>query len=143
MEPKVRLHHIAISVEDLERSVSWYKEMMGLSEIRRMTIEHNGTKIAFMGNEQFVIEILEVPGHKPIPKDRSHPDEDNATCGVKHFCIIADGNIEYIEWLKSKGAKIVFEFQPGGIESYAAFINDPDGNVIEVFDTNNLVAGQR
>ena len=49
----------------------------------------------------------------------------------------------YIAWLKSQGVKVVFEFQPGGVESYAAFINDPDGNVIEVFDSENLVCGRR
>lgn len=143
METNVRLHHLAISVENLERSVDWYKKMLGLEVINRMTIEHNGTKIAFVGNEQFVIEILEVPDHNPIPADRSHPDTDNATCGVKHFCIITDNNLDYIAWLKSQGVKVVFEFQPGGVESYAAFINDPDGNVIEVFDSENLVCGRR
>lgn len=144
MQPKVRIHHTALSVDDLERSVAWYKEMLGLEELHRMEIEHNGTKICFVGNEQFALELLEVPGHNPIPADRSHPDTDNATCGVKHICIMVDNNIDYINWLKENGVKIAFEFQPDeDIVGYAAFINDIDGNVIEVFDSRNPVIGRR
>lgn len=140
MKAKVCLHHMAMSVKDLEESVAWYREMFGMSVIHTMTIEHTGARIAFVGNEDFVIEMLEVPGVKPLPEGRSHPDTDNAVMGFKHYCIIVENNKSFIEELKRKGVKVVFEFQPAGEESYAAFINDPTGNVIEVFDSRNRVA---
>lgn len=145
MECKVRLHHFAISVEDLERSVAWYHDNFGLEVLHRMVIEHNQTRVAFVGNDQWAIEILEVPAHKPIPEYRLHPDTDNAVCGIKHFCIITDDNRAFIDRLKSRGVNVCFEYQPEGTgpESYCAFINDPDGNVIEVFDSRNSVIGYR
>ena len=143
MGPKVRLHHFAMSVGNLQESIAWYQEMFDLKVISTMTIEHTGAHIAFVGNENFLIEMLEIPNAKPLPAERNHPDTDNSTLGMKHYCIIVDNNIEFIENLKAKGVQIVFEFQPGGEESYAAFINDPTGNVIEVFDSRNMVAGER
>lgn len=135
----MKLNHVAISVPDLEESVKWYKEMLGLSEISRMTIPHNGVNICFIGNDNFIIEILEVPNANPIPKERSHPDEDNMTHGVKHICIAVDNNREFINSLKEKGVKIVFE--PENMPSYAAFINDNTGNIIEIFDTSFEISG--
>ncbi len=140
MKPKVCLHHIAMSVRDLNQSVAWYEEMFDMHIINTMTVEHTGAHIAFVGNQDFVIEMLQIPGSDPLPEGRSHPDTDNAVLGFKHYCIYVEDNKTFVEELKSKGVKVVFEFQPGGEESYAAFINDPTGNVIEVFDVRNRVA---
>ncbi len=140
MSAKVKLHHVAMSVNDLEESVAWYEEMFGMKVVHTMTIEHTGSKIAFVANEDFVIEMLQVPGSAPNPKERNHPDTDNAVQGFKHYCITVENNKEFIKGLVEKGVKIVFEFQPGGEESYCAFINDPTGNVIEIFDDRNRVA---
>ncbi len=133
MKTTVKLNHLAISVRDLEESISWYEDIFGLKVIAKMTIPHNGVNLAFVGNESFVIEMLCVPGANPLPDGRSHPDTDNATLGVKHLCVAVENNREFVEALRAKGVKIVFE--PDGMPSYAAFINDPTGNIIEVFDT--------
>lgn len=129
----MKLNHVAISVPNLEESVQWYKEMLGFKEVSRMTIPHNGVKIAFMDGG-FGIELLEVPEGIPMSPDRSHPDTDNNTYGVKHICIAVDNNREYINNLRKKGVKVVFE--PEGMPSYAAFINDNAGNIIEIFDSS-------
>ena len=135
-----KFHHIALSVRDLEESVAWYETMFGLKVINRMFFDAVQMSIAFVGNEDFVIELLSVPNAKPLPEGRNHPDTDNATLGVKHFCIQVENNKEFIAEMVRKGAKIVFETQPGGDESYAAFVNVPTGNVIEIFDDRNHVA---
>lgn len=134
----MKLNHIALSVPNLEESVKWYKEMLGFKEVSRMTIPHNGVNLAFLKCGNFSIEILEVPGANPLPAGRSHPDEDNNTHGVKHICISVDNNREFVKDLKKKGVKVVFE--PEGMPSYAAFINDNSGNIIEIFDSSFDIA---
>ena len=136
----VKLHHMAMSVRNLKESTAWYEEMFGMKVVKTMTIEHTGSKIAFVANGDFVIEMLQVPDSAPTPKERSHPDTDNATQGFKHYCITVKDNKQFIKGLVDKGVKIVFEFQPEGDESYCAFVNDPTGNVIEIFDDRNRVA---
>ncbi len=134
----MKLNHIALSVPNLEESVQWYKEILGFKELSRMTIPHNGVNLAFLKGGDLGLEILEVQGANPLPPERSHPDTDNNTHGVKHICISVDNNREFVEKLRRKGVKIVFE--PEGMPSYAAFINDNAGNIIEIFDTSFDVA---
>ncbi|HML37649.1 MAG TPA: VOC family protein [Bacillota bacterium] len=130
----MRLNHIALSVPDLEESVKWYKEILGFKELGRMVIPHNGVSIAFIKGGDFCLELLNVPGAKPLPPDRSHPDEDNRTHGVKHICITVDNGREFVEGLRKKGVKVVFE--PEGMPAYGAFINDNTGNIIEIIDSS-------
>ncbi len=134
----MKLNHVAISVANLDESIKWYKEILGFKELSRMTIPHNNVNLAFLGCGNFSIEIIEAPGARPLPPERSHPDEDNCTLGVKHICISVDNNREFVENLKRKGVKVVFE--PDGMPSYAAFINDNTGNIIEIFDSNFDIA---
>jgi catechol 2,3-dioxygenase-like lactoylglutathione lyase family enzyme len=136
-----KYNHTALSVRDLEESIEWYGEFFGLKELSRMTIPHNGFKLAFIGNENFTLELFCVPGANPLPEGRSHPDTDNCTLGVKHMCFAVDNNREFIQNLKERGVKIAFE--PPNMPSYAAFINDPTGNIIEIFDTSFDVASIR
>ena len=129
----MKLNHVAISVPDLEESVEWYKEYLGFKEVSRMTIPHNGVKLVFMDGG-FGIELIEVPGAIPMSPDRSHPDTDNNTYGVKHICISVENNREFVNNLRERGVKVVFE--PPNMPSYGAFINDNAGNIIEIFDSS-------
>lgn len=132
MEPKTTFHHVALSVKDMDESIKWYDDVFDLKVISRMTIPHNGVHLAFIGNSDFIIELLEIPDAKPLPPGRSHPDTDNATLGCKHFCVAVENNVEFVKKLKARGIKIAFE--PAGMPRYCAFILDPTGNIIEVFD---------
>ena len=138
MESKATFHHIGLSVKDMEESIKWYDDIFELKLLSRMTLPHNGVRLAFLGNGDFFIELFEVPDAKPLPPERSHPDTDNMTHGCKHFCVCVDNNREFVKNLKARGVKVVFE--PEGAPSYCAFILDPTGNVIEVFDKTNDVS---
>jgi len=131
-------HHVAISVKDLDESIKWYDDVFGLKLVSGFTLPHNGVKIAFIGNGGFFLELLEVPGAKPLPPERSHPDTDNATQGCKHFCVCVENNVEFVRGLKERGVAVAFE--PKDVPSYCAFILDPTGNVIEVFDKTNDIS---
>lgn len=138
MQPMTIFHHIALSVKSIEESIEWYDDVFGLRVLSRMTLPHNGTKIAFIGNDDFIIELFECPGARPLPPERSHPDTDNMTLGCKHFCVSVDNNFEFVQRMKARGVNVVFE--PEGMPSYAAFILDPTGNVVEIFDKSYDVA---
>ena len=138
MQPMTTIHHVALSVKDLEESIKWYDDVFGLKLISRMTLHHNGMQLAFIGNGNFNIELFEHPDAKPLPPDRSHPDSDNMTHGCKHLCVCVENNVEFVKALKARGVKIAFE--PKGAPDYCAFILDPTGNLIEVFDKTNDVS---
>lgn len=135
---KAKLNHVALSVPDLQESIDWYADIFGFEVLSRLTIPHNGVNLVFIGNGEFTIELLEVPGASPLPAERSHPDEDNQTHGVKHICVAVEDNVAFVKRLREKNVKVVFE--PEGMPSYCAFINDPTGNIIEIFDASFDVA---
>jgi len=132
MEPKTIFMHVALSVRDIEESIAWYNDIFGLKTFMNSSIPHNGALMAFVGNENFRIELFQWPDFKPLPEGRSHPDTDNATLGCKHFCVAVDNAAEFVKGLRARGVNVVFE--PAGMPSYCAFILDPTGNIIEVFD---------
>jgi methylmalonyl-CoA/ethylmalonyl-CoA epimerase len=138
MESLTTLHHVAMSVRDIEESIKWYDEFFGLKLLSRMTLPHNGTLVAFIGNSDFIIELFERPGANPLPPDRSHPDTDNMTHGCKHFCVCVENNVEFVKDLKARGVQIAFE--PKGVPNYCAFVLDPTGNIVEIFDKTNDVS---
>jgi lactoylglutathione lyase len=131
----VKLNHVAMSVPNLEESIKWYQDILGFELLSKFMLPGAPFKFAFVGNDNMALELIEVDGAKPLPAGRSHPDEDNATHGVKHICIAVENNREFVKKLKEKGVKVVFE--PENVPSYCAFINDPTGNIIEVFDVTN------
>jgi len=138
MSIKTTFHHVALSVIDLEQSINWYDDVFGLKLLSRMELPHNGTLVAFVGNDNFIIELFERPDAKPLPPERSHPDTDNMTHGCKHFCVCVDDNVRFIKDLKMRGVKVAFE--PEGVPDYCAFVLDPTGNLVEVFDKTNDVS---
>nr|WP_263325593.1 VOC family protein [Neobacillus sp. Marseille-Q6967] len=52
----MRVHHFGIEVKDLDRSASFYKNLLGFREIGRMTfLEEN---ILFLQNQEIRIELI-------------------------------------------------------------------------------------
>lgn len=133
MEPKAVFHHVALSVADLDESIEWYNRYFDLKVLSSMTIPHVGTKIVFVGNGQFILELLKVKDPKPLPVERRHPDTDNATLGVKHICIAVDDNRALVDRMKVDGVEIAMESEPPEMPRYGAHVLDPTGNIVEIF----------
>lgn len=48
---KFTMYHACITVLDLEKSMKFYEETLGLQEIRRIEASDGTSKIVFMGSE--------------------------------------------------------------------------------------------
>ncbi|MDX9780883.1 MAG: VOC family protein, partial [bacterium] len=60
----MRYEHITLYVKDLERSLSFYRDLMGLNLLRRISTEN--IKIVFLGKaDQPSIELIEAGGNAP------------------------------------------------------------------------------
>ena len=55
-------HHCGISVPDLEASITWYRDMLGFSVVKRLTLDVLPAKIAFMKHGDFYIELFQTEG---------------------------------------------------------------------------------
>lgn len=125
----MRLLHTMIRVNDLDESITFYCDVLGMTLLRRKDYPSGRFTLAFVGYgseaEQAVIELT-------YNWDTHHYDLGNA---FGHIAIAVENIHEACEALRRKGAKIVREPGPmkhGGAE--IAFVEDPNGYKIELIN---------
>ncbi|HHU48958.1 MAG TPA: lactoylglutathione lyase [Clostridiales bacterium] len=115
-----RIDHININVTDLEKSLAFYSEALGLREIRRHEASDGSFILVYIGNDKSPISI-ELTWLRD--KEGSYELGDNET----HIAFKVDNYEEAYENHKKMGC-ICFENKAMGIY----FIEDPDGYWLEV-----------
>jgi len=120
----VRFGHVAFRVADTERSVRWYGEAFGAKVIHRSKAEGERPELMFL---EFArgqcVEFFTNGKNKTIQQ----PD----AIGYLHFCLLVDDLEQALEHLATMNVKPARKFI-GRAEQRIAFINDPDGNSIEL-----------
>ena len=122
----MRLLHTMIRVGDLERSIGFYTEVLGMKLLRRKDYPDGKFTLAFVGYgdeaEHAVIELT----HN---WDTKSYDIGN---GFGHIAVSVPDAYKACEDVKAKGGKVTRPAGPmkhGG--SVIAFVEDPDGYKIE------------
>ncbi len=123
----MRMLHTMLRVGDLERSLAFYTELLGMRLLRKKDFESGRFTLAFVGygdeSDHTVLELT-------YNWDTHHYDLGNA---FGHVALGVEDIYAACDELRRKGAKIVREPGPmkhGGTE--IAFIEDPDGYKIEL-----------
>jgi len=129
------IHHLDLVVSDLERSLPFYRGLLGpLGYVREGGIEgERGERVVYLGHvaEDAAIGLRErQSGANPVPYDRYG-------VGVHHVAISAPSREtvdERAAWLRDSGAEIEsgpteYGYIPG---YYAVFFYDPDGIKLEI-----------
>lgn len=125
---KPRLLHTMIRVSDLERSVRFYTDVLGLREQRRKVLEKADATLVFLDDGS---------GHHAIELTYNH-DGRRYELGNQfgHFAL-GVGDLEATRGeLAAKGIEFSrgpYRVSEGG--SMIAFIRDPDGIEIELIET--------
>jgi len=137
------IHHTAISTANLERSITFYRDLFGFEQILDFdwpegTANMNAThaldetagRVVLLRLGNSMIELFEFATPTPRPVDPSRPLCDH---GITHFCMdVTDIDAEY-ERLSAAG--MVFHCPPvQNGEAKMTYGRDPDGNVIELLE---------
>jgi len=112
--------HENYNVKDLDKSLAFYKEALGLTEKRRMVADDGSFIIVYIGNEESDFE-LELTWLRDW--DRPYNLGDNEF----HLAFVTDEYDKAYEKHKQMGC-ICYENPAMGIY----FINDPDGYWLEI-----------
>ncbi len=123
----MRVLHTMLRVGDLERSIRFYTEVLGMKLLRRKDYPEGKFTLAFVGygpeSEHAVIELT----HN---WDTDHYDPGN---GFGHIALEVDDAYEACEEIKKRGGKVVREAGPMKHgTTVIAFVEDPDGYKIEL-----------
>jgi len=133
--------HFGIAVEDIEKSLYFYKDLLGLQIIREMDesgnyidnmLDLSGVKVKTVKlsapNGPTLVELLEFKSHKEKKKFRNIYD-----IGASHIAFTVYDIEECYKILSKNGIK--FNAPPqNSPDKYAkvTFCNDPDGTPVEL-----------
>lgn len=120
---KFKMIHENYNVQDLDKSLTFYKQALGLTEKRRKTASDGSFIIVYVGNDtsDFELELTWL---------RDHPDRYDIGEEEFHLAFRAD-DYEAAHKLHEEMGCICFENPEMGIY----FIQDPDGYWLEVLPT--------
>ena len=123
----MRILHTMIRVGDLEQSIAFYTEILGMQLLRRKDYPDGRFTLAFLGygkeSEQACIELT----HN---WDTGHYDLGN---GYGHIALEVDDVYKACADIRARGGVVTRE--PGPMKhgsTILAFVKDPDGYAIEV-----------
>lgn len=123
----MRILHTMIRVTDLEKSIEFYTNVLGMNLIRQKDYPEGKFTLAFVGygneSEEAVIELT------------YNWDTTSYTLGdaFGHIAIEVDDVYQACETMKQSGGKIIRDAGPMNAgTTIIAFIEDPDGYQIEL-----------
>ena len=127
----MRLLHTMLRVGDLNRSLVFYTEVLGMKLLRRSENEEYRYTLAFVGygeeDSQTVLELTH------------NWDQASYEMGTAygHIAIGVDDIYQVCEQLKKQGADVYRDAGPvKGGSTIIAFVRDPDGYAIELIQNH-------
>ena len=123
----MRILHTMLRVQDLEKSLDFYTNILGMKLLRRKDYPEGSFTLAFVGfsdeSKQAVLELTHNWGE-------NHYDLGT---GFGHIAIEVEDVYTACEAIRSKGGKIKRGAGPmKGGNTVIAFVEDPDGYSIEL-----------
>ena len=122
MEIKSRFDHFNVNVTDLDRSLKFYAEALGLKEIGREQAADGSFVLVYLGDGEspFRLELTWLRDHAAAPYELGENES--------HLCMRVAGDYDAVrEYHRSRGW-VCFENYDMGLY----FINDPDDYWIEI-----------
>ncbi|WP_194927806.1 VOC family protein [Catenulispora pinisilvae] len=132
--PTFRVHHVSLSVADLDAQESWYRKALGLAQVEeRLDLPDAGVRTAILSDGAGLrVELTERAGSTPV--ETPDPFAATARQTYTHLALqVADLDGTF-RWLTTDcEAPVVVEPGPGASEGVRyAYIHDPEGNLIEL-----------
>ena len=127
-----QLDHYAISVSDMERSVSFY-EKLGFSMLKDYEADDKSVRIVHLIKDQFILELFCYPDSAPVPAFAETVASDLKVQGAKHLGLMAQDLLAAGEYLLKEG--LISEkpqIREGRLGRPYFFIKDPDGINVEI-----------
>jgi lactoylglutathione lyase len=123
----MRLLHTMLRVGDLDRSIEFYRNVLGMKLLRRKDYPDGKFTLAFVGyGDESANTVIELTYNWDT-------DSYDLGEGYGHIAIEVDDVYEAVDELRNRGGKVIREAGPMNAgTTIIAFIEDPDGYPIEL-----------
>lgn len=133
----MRLLHTMLRVGNLEKSLQFYCDVLGMTLLRRKDYPGGKFTLAFVGyGDERDHTVLELTHNWDV-------DSYDLGAGYGHIALGVDDIYQTCEAIKSRGGKVVRE--PGPMKhgsTVIAFVSDPDGYKVELIQLKKQVLSQ-
>lgn len=124
--------HTSIRVSDMERSIDFYSKFLGMKLLNRREIPQNNAEIAFLQDAEGKGARLELTCFRTQKKFIQAEYEDRL---FDHLAFDIKNMDEIISLMRRERVTITDEpFRLSATGSLIAFIEDPDGTLIELIE---------
>lgn len=118
--------HATLQVGDLERSLAFYRDVIGFREIRRTTVDRvRAAELGAEGDEVGWLELREKPGAARVPR--------GGLLGLYHCAVVLPSRADLGRFFVNAvnhGATVA---SANHLVSEALYLTDPDGLTLEVY----------
>jgi lactoylglutathione lyase len=123
----MRILHTMLRVGDLDKSVGFYTNVLGMKLLRRSDFPDGKFTLAFLGygneSDNTVLELTH----------NWETDSYDIGSGYGHVAIEVDDVYQAVEDIRTRGGSVTREAGPmKGGKRVLAFVRDPDGYAIEL-----------
>ncbi|WPU67033.1 SMU1112c/YaeR family gloxylase I-like metalloprotein [Peredibacter starrii] len=123
----MKLHHVALIVSSLEKSLSFYQEALGFSVLRKEFREERNSWKVDLVRDEIQLEIFTFPG---APARPSYPE----AMGLRHLAFSVENIEAFHQELKGKKIQVEeirVDHQTG---KKFFFFADPDNQPLEIYE---------
>jgi glyoxylase I family protein len=115
------IHHVALSVGDLERSATWYHDLFGFEELFRESNDVRSAIVMGIPDTDVVVGLVQFP-------DRADDAFTPKRAGLDHLCFAADDRAELERWAENLEQRGIAHSGVVDLPT-SSFLNfkDPDG----------------
>ena len=115
----MKIDHVGIAVRNIDESLTFYRDILGLEFEGIEVLEERGLKTAFLKTGESEIELLE-----PISEDSTiYKFLEKKGEGIHHLALEVDDVEEKIESMSEKGANFIGEASIGAGGKKIIFIH--------------------
>ena len=115
----MKIDHIAIAVNDVERSAKEYQQALGVSNIEFETIDTEGVKVAILYLENGRIELMQPTNDSsPIKKFLEKKGE-----GLHHMALETNDIENEVTRMEGCGIQFLGKIRPGSAGTKVTFIH--------------------
>ncbi|MFH0749237.1 MAG: VOC family protein [Candidatus Bathyarchaeota archaeon] len=127
----MKFSHVSITARDMDNSVKFYQEALGLDLVSRREIRENNAEIAFLSDR-----VSDVRIELTFWRDKTEWISGDE---LDHLAFTVQNMDEAMETFRRQGVEIAKEpYSLKGSTAKIAFIKDPNGIWIEIIESKKV-----